>query len=245
METKQLTNEPVKLKQVFQKLKNLRETSNYGYDLSDNEEYIQHAEIVQAIGNTLMAKEFREFEIDKHNQKILRFLLLYFNHCKEAESIFPDENYKIHKQIMLVGNIGVGKTMLMQIFSLYLRITNNPNAFFNVSVTEMINYYKVNNHLDKYTFNELSGERKFTGNPVNLCLNDIGLSTHLHFGVDTKVLIDDFLYSRYELFINHGRMAHLTSNLSVPEIKQSFDYRITDRLKSYNIIDLNGESRRK
>ena len=245
MKTKQLTNEPEKLKQIFQKLKNLKETLKSDFDLSNNEEYIKHAEIVQSIGNTLMAKEFRKFEIDKNNQKIMRFLLLYFNQCKIAESIFPVENYKIHKQIMLVGNIGVGKTMLMQIFSLYLRLTNNPNAFYNVSVTEMINYYKVNNHLDKYTFNELSGERKFTGNPVNLCLNDIGLSTHLHFGVDTKVLIDDFLYSRYELFINHGKMAHLTSNLSVPEIKQSFDYRITDRLKSYNIIDLDGESRRK
>lgn len=133
----------------------------------------------------------------------------------------------------------------MQVFSLYLKLTGNPNTFFNVSVTEMINYYKVYNHLDKYTFNELNSERKFNGNPVNLCLNDLGLSTHLHFGVDTKVLIDDFLYSRYELYMNHYKMAHITTNLSVAELKKVFDYRLADRFRSYNIIDLGGESRRK
>jgi hypothetical protein len=83
---------------------------------------------VQAIGNTLMAKEFREFEIDKHNQKILRFLLLYFNHCKEAESIFPDENYKVHKQIMLVGNIGE-KLCLCKYFRSILELQTIPMLF--------------------------------------------------------------------------------------------------------------------
>ncbi len=192
-----------------------------------------------------MAKEFRRFEVDEYNRKVLRFLLLYFNHCKEAEEIFPEENYKIHKHIMLVGNVGVGKTMLMQVFAHYLRVTDNINAFYNVSVTEMINYYKVHNHLDKYTFNEQSGKSRFNGNPVNLCLNDVGLNTHLHFGVDTKILVDDFLYSRYELYMNHHKMAHLTTNFGVTELKKAFDYRLTDRFKAYNIIDMDGESRRR
>jgi len=192
-----------------------------------------------------MAKEFREFEIDSHNQKVLKFLLLYFNQDKQAEQVFPEEEYKNHKQIMLLGNVGVGKTMLMQVFSQYLRMTGNPNAFFNVSVTEMTNYYKIHNHLDKYTFNEQISERKFNGNPVNLCLNDLGLKTHMHFGVDTKVLMDDFLYARNELYVNHEKKAHLTTNLDVTELKKAFDYRLTDRFKAYNIIDLGGESRRK
>lgn len=233
------------LKSLLSKLPSPSETTKSVFDLSDEKEYALHANIVKHIGDTLMAKEFRAFEIDGHNQKILRFLLLYFNQSKEAEQIFPEENYKTYKQIMLVGKVGVGKTMLMQVFSQYLRLTGNPNTFFNVSVTEMINYYKVFNHLDKYTFNELSSEKKFNGNPVNLCLNDLGLNTHLHFGVDTKVLIDDFLYSRYELYLNHHKMAHLTSNLSVAELKKAFDYRLADRFKAYNIIDLSGESRRK
>jgi DNA replication protein DnaC len=238
-------DEPQMLKSLLLKLPSPSETIKSVFDLSDEKEYVLHANIVKRIGDILMAKEFRAFEIDEHNQKILRFLLLYFNQSKEAEQIFPEENYKTYKQIMLVGNVGVGKTMLMQVFSQYLKLTSNPNTFFNVSVTEMINYYKVFNHLDKYTFNELSSEKKFNGNPVNLCLNDLGLNTHLHFGVDTKVLVDDFLYSRYELYLNHHKMAHLTSNLSVTELKKAFDYRLADRFKAYNIIDLGGESRRK
>ena len=96
------------MNQVLSRIKNLRETTRNGFDLSDDAEYTRHARIVQAIGNALMARESREFEIDQHNQKILRFLLLYFNQCGEAETIFADEDYKIHKQIMLVGNVGVG-----------------------------------------------------------------------------------------------------------------------------------------
>ena len=245
METKRLTGNPQQLNTLLSKLSNQSETTKSVFDLSRENEYLLHANIVKQIGDTLMAKEFRAFEIDEHNRKVLKFLLLYFNQCKEAEQIFSEENYKIHKQIMLAGNVGVGKTMLMQIFSQYLRLMGNLNTFFNVSVTEIINYYKVFSHLDKYTFNELSGERKFNGNPVNLCLNDLGLSTHLHFGVDTKTLVDDFLYSRYELYLNHHKMAHITTNLSVEELKKTFDYRLTDRFKSYNIIDFAGESRRK
>ncbi len=111
----------------------------------------------------------------------------------------------------------------MEVLAHYLWLTGNPNTFFNVSVTEMINYYKIFNHLDKYTFNELSSEREFNGNPMNLRLNDLGLTKHLHFGVDTNTLVDDFVYSRYELYLNHHKMAHLTTNLSVAELKKAFD----------------------
>ena len=245
MDKKLLSKDIPSLKFLMSKITPKSGFSPGVYDLSNNDEYLLHSNIVNRIGNNLMAKEFRVFEIDNHNKQILRFLLFYFNQSKIAEEIFPQENYKTHKQIILSGKVGVGKTMLMSIFSNYLRLTNNPNVFHNVSVTEMTNYYKIHNHLDKYTFCELTSERKFNGSPVNLCLNDLGLNTQLHFGVDTKVLIDDFLYSRYELYLNHHKMAHLTTNLSVSELKQAFDYRLNDRFKSYNILEVGESSRRK
>ena len=110
----------------------------------------------------------------------------------------------------------------------------------------MVNYYKINSHLDKYTYAEI-GSTNFDGKPVSVCLNDVGLQTHLHFGTDTKVLIDDFFHARNELWTNQNKFTHITTNLTPSELKSHFTDefgRLTDRLKTYNIIYLKGESRR-
>ena len=78
---------------------------------------------------------------------------------------------------MILGSPGTGKTLLMQIFSDYLMLTGNPNRFYNVSVTQMMNYYKINGHIDRYTYNENSGKGSIEGDPFNICINDIGLET--------------------------------------------------------------------
>ena len=215
-------------------------------DLSDEEVFRQHAHVLCSCGTVLLAKQFKKFVVDDHNREIIRFLLYYFNNNKKAEEVFPEKGYKINRNILLCGTVGVGKTLLLQVFSEYLRKTNNPNAFFNLSVTQMINYYKIHNHLDKYTYNE-EGSRSFDGNPLNVCLNDVGLQTHLHFGTDTKVLVSDFFHARNEVWAQQGKFAHITTNLSVKELKEYFKDehgRLEDRFKTYNVIPLKGTSRR-
>jgi DNA polymerase III delta prime subunit len=76
--------------------------------------------------------------------------------------------------LLFVGSPGTGKTLTMQIFSDYLQLTKNPNYFRNVSVTQMMNYYKIHGHIDRFTFNEIQSG-KSEGVPFNICLNDIGL----------------------------------------------------------------------
>ena len=95
----------------------------FKYDLEDEKEYELHARMIKYIGDTLMLREFSSFQIDEHNKDVLRFLTYYFNGCKLAESVFPNENYKIYKNLLIIGNPGTGKTMLMQIFSEYLKAT--------------------------------------------------------------------------------------------------------------------------
>lgn len=184
--------------------------------------------------------------MDDNNRDILRFLLYYFNGCPKAEEVFPDKGYKCSNNILLCGKVGVGKTLMMQMFARYLELTNNPRAFKNLSVTQMINYYKLNNHIDRYTFNE-DGSNKFEGNPFNICLNDIGLQTHQYFGTDTKVMICEFLYARNDIWQQQGKFAHITTNLTPKELKAYFEDgfgRLADRFRTYNVIHLKGESRR-
>ena len=215
------------------------------YDLTNVNEYNIHAKFVAEIGNNYLGKEFRSFVIDEHNSKVLKFLLYYFNGCRLAEEVFPEEEYKTYKNLLIVGGPGTGKTLLMQIFADYLKLTKNPNAFENLSVTQMMNYYKMNGHIDRYTYNE--GDNKgFKPAPFNICLNDIGLETENQksYGTSLDSVIDEFLYARYEIYQQFGKMYHITSNLSVEKFTKRFGNRLIDRFKSFNVIPLLGESRR-
>lgn len=222
-------------------------------DLSDKAVFVAHIEILKYVANEIILKpQRRKFEIDDNNRDVIKFLMYYFNECDLAEKVFPGRGYKLHKNILLQGGVGVGKTMLMQIFSEYLKRTKNPRFFYNVSVTQMVNYYSIHNNIDRFLYNEKES-RGFQGNPVSLCLNDIGVDNRPFYGIDTLTIVNDFLHARNEIWANFGefdkRFAHLTTNLTDEQLKMKFqkkdEYgRIVDRFKTYNVIPLTGNSRR-
>lgn len=241
-------NAPILIEQAYRNA--LAEWNNkleHYPDLSDEKVYTQHANLVLWIANNVvLGHQHRQFVIDKDNENVLRFLLYYFNNCPLAESVFPGRGYKLHKNILLMGNVGTGKTLLMQIFSEYLKYIKGDRFFYNLSVTQMVNYYTLHNNLDKFTFNE-EGNKGFQSNPVNICLNDIGVQTTTFFGMDTTKLTDEFLHARNDIWVQDHKFAHLTTNLSVEQIKEVYKDgfgRLIDRFKTYNIIPITGTSRR-
>lgn len=221
-------------------------------DLAAPEIFTAHWNFLWRVAEDIvLAPQRRRFVVDEYNKKVIIFLLYYFNNCPLAEQVFPDKRYKLAKPLLIRGEKGVGKTFLMQLFSEYLRRTKNPNFFFNVSVTEMVNYYTINNNLNRYTYNDRSGTKEdntFDGcRPSNVCLNDVGLQTQSFFGQDGKKLVTDFLLARYEIWTQWNCRGHLTTNLSVQALAKEFPdpyQRTVDRFKSYNIIELTGTSRR-
>jgi DNA replication protein DnaC len=219
----------------------------FSYDLEDPEQFKIHSSLIKGIGDSYMMREFSEFQIDENNRDVLRFLIYYFNGCKLAESVFNDEEYKIHKNILLVGEPGAGKTMLMQVFSDYLRAIKSERYFRNISITQMMNYYKINGHIDRYTFNELADPKASEGTPFDVCLNDLGLGTEKQksFGTTLTLVTDEFLFARYEIYQQYNKRYHITSNLTVADLKSRFEGRLVDRFKSFNVIELHGQSRRK
>lgn len=191
----------------------------------------------------MLLRESKAFEINEENSKLLRFLTYYFNGSFECEKVFEDKDYKAHKNLLILGDYGVGKTLIMKIFENYSNELALPLKFKNISITEMLNYYKMHGTLNRYTYNE--SKDSFEGKPIHLCLNDIGIETkQKNFGTDLDVLIDEFLYSRYEIYQNRMIRFHMTSNLSVEQFKAKFDGRIVDRLKSFNVLVINGKSKR-
>lgn len=216
------------------------------YDLGNANEYIKHSRLVVALGNQIMGREFRPFEVDEYNIKVLRFLLLYFHHSPLALDVFPDREYKLHKNLFIIGEPGTGKTLIMQVFADYLKHLRLQKQFHNISVTQMMNYHKVNGHIDRFTYNEDKGNRSFEGAPVAVCLNDIGIDTEMQksYGTSLTSVIDEFLFARYEIYQNRMINYHLTSNMSVEQCKSRFETRLFDRFKTFNVIPLGGASRR-
>lgn len=239
-------------KALYQMQLDVRKAAQSFPDLNDSDIFEWHWKFLcQVAEKVVLAPQRRKFVVDEHNELVILFLLYYFNNCPRAEQIFPDKRYKLAKPLLIRGDKGVGKTFLMQLFSEYLRRTRNPNFFFNVSVTEMVNYYTINNNLNRYTYNDRSGTKEdnsFDGcRPSNVCLNDIGLQTQTFFGQNTKQLVSEFIHARYEIWTQWNCRGHLTTNLTVPALAKEFSDaygRTVDRFKSYNIIEMTGSSRR-
>lgn len=219
-------------------------------DLTDPAVYEMHVNLFLYIANRIViAPQNREFIIDDDNRQVIRFLLLYFNNCKAAENVFPGRGYKLHKNIMLQGGPGVGKTMIMQCFSEYLRRIKSPRFFHNLSVTQMVNYYTIHNNFDRYTFYE-EDSKGFMPKPENVCLNDVGLNDDkVFYGMNTSVLTDDFLLARNDIWAGWDKFAHITTNLDEKALIARFTKgdkygRLVDRFKTYNVIPVTGKSRR-
>ena len=218
-------------------------------DFTDEKRYGLNAQLVSVCANQLLAPSKKKFVVDDSNRDIIRFLMLYFNNSPLALDVFPDRNYSLEKNILLCGNVGVGKTFLMDVFSLYLKKVNNGCQFAyykTISQTQLLNHYKQHNNIDYYTFHT-SDSDSFEGKPFSLCLNDIGLKTQRFYGNDTEMIIEEFLYARYEIWEQQGIKTHLTTNLDEKGIKELFSDsygRLADRFKMFNVIPLTGKSRR-
>ncbi len=241
----------MELTNVIKKAEEDKQKSQEAYpDLTDHSVYEMHSRLFMYIANNIvMASQHREFVIDDDNRLVIRFLLYYFNNCPLAENVFPGRGYKLHKNIMLQGGLGVGKTMIMQCFSEYLKRINSPRFFHNLSVTQMVNYYTIHNNFDRYTFYE-EDSKGFMPKPENVCLNDVGLNDDkVFYGMNTSVLTDDFLLARNDIWAGWDKFAHITTNLDEKALIARFTKgdkygRLVDRFKTYNVIPVTGKSRR-
>jgi hypothetical protein len=241
--------ENIKISDITNRLAQLKTTlCKYEFimDLTDEPTYEYNSKLIRTIGNTLLEREGKKFIVDENNKTLLRFLLFYFNGDKRCEEIeLCGRKMSTEKNLILEGAPGTGKSLLMKIFQTYCVITQNPLMFTNIGATELLNYYKQFGHLNLYTYNSC-GVDSLDSKPQIFCLNDIGIDVmnQKNYGTDMNKLIDEWLYSRYELWLNRGYRYFITTNMNEEERKKQFDQRLDDRFKSFNIVPVLGGSRR-
>lgn len=180
---------------------------------------------LQKKGKQTFGEHFKIFEEDK---PLVHKLLSYFLKDElEAQQWQID----LEKGILLTGPIGSGKTSLMMLMRYF---TSHENKFLFKSCRQISFEFAEHGHeiIHHYSTNKLYGyEFKI------YCFDDLGVENNLkHYGNECNVMAE-ILLSRYDLFISHKLLTHLTTNLSASEMEVNYGNRVRSRMREmFNLI---------
>jgi len=151
-----------------------------------------------------------------------------------------DSTLNLSKGILLVGNPGSGKTLIMTIFKNYA-IYNGVNTF---------QFHDVKTLVKDAEINGIKAIEKFgTTNdyPITCLLDDIGAKNESvnNYGTTFNV-VDELISMRYLVYTKCRKLTHFTSNIYPAEIETLYGARAASRLAEMcNIIELTGIDFRK
>ena len=189
------------------------------------------------------------FDLDQDNENVVTLLIHYFNHSAEFEKLQSEQNYKLHKGIMLVGPVGTGKTGLFETFREYCKTADLTDETFRIAKTRDIGkHYMQFQNLNRFTFNEhLTPLNQKTATPQHWLFDDLGLEpTSIKYYGNEINPTAELMLDRYEVFVKSAKKTHITTNLDANDIAELYGLRIADRFREmFNVIPLLGASRRK
>jgi len=207
-----------------------------------NDKHIASKAAIRKIANDVIKKEYH---FDDNNRAIYENLLLYFLGQKQS-------SYNLNKGIFLYGDYGTGKSTIFRIFHTFIKtyFPWNKNMFRISSVEDLLNDAsndEINflNSVSIFNVKENYNGIK-TRKPIHILVNEFGHAYKIkNYGTDVNEMIDMFLMKRYDIFQEHRKLTHVTSNYSPLQLENIYSTRIVDRFKEmFNIIHIKGSSRR-
>ena len=191
----------------------------------------QMLDCVTTQGKQFASKEGWTFALDDINRPVYTLLAQYF----AQDSAFETQGYSLRKGLLIFGNIGTGKTTMMQLFSV-----NTRQSYAIYSCRRIADLYtdQGNEIIQRASsiIPSVYATQYFGQQSLALCLDDLGTeSTASHFR-NQKNVIAEILQNRYEA--QHLRcMTHVTTNLTAEEIRKLYGERVYDRMREMlNII---------
>jgi DNA replication protein DnaC len=192
-----------------------------------------------------------EFKATIDQVPVVRALAMYFTGNNGFEQLDTTQfnslplKFSLQKGIWMWGNPGVGKTLIMSMFSrnkrLCYRLLQCPKivSSFTIDGFDAIRQYSKQ-------WPEPVGASNFFQDRIGICYNDLGTEPMKakSYGNETNVMEHLFL----ETYENHVPFfhRHVTTNLTFDQVEQCYGLRVLDRVKEcFNVIELRGESLRK
>lgn len=145
-----------------------------------------------------------------------------------------------NKGLMLIGNIGCGKTTLMKVFS------DSINPFRIVSCREVSEAWKRDGDISKYSSMIIGNS--FTTSPfgkrdIGICFDDLGIENKTKNYGDEINAMEEVLLNWYDK--KRFSRIHITTNLNPDEIEQKYGKRVRSRMREmFNQVLIEGGDRR-
>ena len=199
------------------------------------------------------------FRLDSDNATIFEVLCHYFTNSPIFESLrirhddggMTNPNWRFNRGLLICGSVGVGKTKLMQLFSI-----NKRRNYQVLSATAIADIYARRDDyggeacIRRFSAMHLNAPMKHEDNlwqdKIGLCIDDLGTEEDKsNFGNKSNV-IAEIIMGRYANNTLTHDMTHITTNLSLTGIKERYGDRFLSRLlEMFNVIELPGNDRRK
>jgi DNA replication protein DnaC len=179
-----------------------------------------------------LAAQNREFYADGNDIEVITNLLKYF--IGDASSI-----YDLTKGICLMGNVGPGKTFLLESFQRFCGELGLKERMFKMVSTNDV-YDKISSSGNK----SITMSRFFK---ADWCFDDLGDEPlkYSDYGNELLFMIR-IMTKRYEAFSRGKMTTHATSNLDVADLKERYGERFFDRFKQmFNVVVMTSQSKRK
>ena len=177
-----------------------------------------------------------KFKLHESDRPTINLLFCYF---LQDQSQATQLGLDLQKGILLTGPVGCGKTSLMKLMRFFFQ--NDTQRFItkpcrDVSFEFIQSGFEI---IHRYT-------RLNIPQPT-ICFDDLGTENALkYYGNECNVMAE-VLLSRYDLYVSHKLITHLTTNLSASEIEAIYGNRVRSRLREmFNLIafDINSLDKR-
>lgn len=174
---------------------------------------------LQKRGREQFGQKFEILESDHH--LIFKLLVYFIGDKHHAAKLGID----LSKGILLSGPIGCGKTSLMNL----MRFVPPPERNHIIKPARDVSFefiqegYEVIWRYSRTSFNNQI--------PKIYCFDDLGAEQSLKYYGNECNVVGEILLSRYEYFVSHDMLTHITTNLSATEMEEVYGSRVRSRLR--------------